>query len=429
MRVSWKGRTFNQIISKMKKNTGLQTGENIFIPPSVKQYRREIDTEDNCSRASISLADFFRPGATIVNSATDAGVHTVDFNLVNDATEKPIAQVSMQSCAQSCARAENAKRRMRSAGAPKQNYYTSTAQYLQNRNIGNSQNNYQNLRIGEPTFRSGIPATVQNVYTPTGINRKSKVTITNCNTDATPLFKYRWINGDIIDVKVPDGEYDLEDLNLLFHTIQEKSKHYLIDTFANNSKVHFMKFVYDVASDRIQIQCTGISLNTYTPDRYSQWTSYLLAVNWEIPDQTEFPNIILLNNVFLNAIGFETPGYYPPETFDTTADKYFINGTVSPKMKTRFQPVHYKPNNDAFATQGGVTASSFITRLRYNTITNATTNYTTPLGKADAYALAYNIPPPGYSYKYNLGYSANCIPIANKQNQMTFCEDTKLRGG
>ena len=425
MRVSWKGRTFNQIITKMKKNTGLQTGENIFIPPPVKQYRREIDTEDNCSRASISLADFFRPGATIVNSASGAGVHTVDFNLVNDATEKPTRQVSIQSCA----RADNARRRMRSAGAPKQNYYTSTAQYLQNRNIGNSQNNYQHLRIGDPTFRSGIPATMQNVYTPTGINKKSKMFISGCDTDEDPLFKYRWINGDIIPVKVPDGEYDLEDLNLLFHAVQENNKHYLIDSYANNSKVHFMKFVYDVASDRIQIQCTGITLETYTQERYYKWTSYLITVNWEIPDQTVFPSIVLLDNVFLDAIGFETPGYYPPESFETTSDKYYTNGTISPKMKTRFQPVHYKPNNTAFATQGGVDASSFITRLRYNTITNHTTNYTTPLGKADANALAYNVPAPGYSYKYNLGYSANCVPTSKKNSStMENCPDTQIHG-
>lgn len=424
MRVSWKGRTFNQIITKMKKNTGSQTGENVFIPPPVKQYRREIDTDDNCSRATISLADFFRPGATIVNSATGAGAHTVDFNLVNDATEKP----SAQTCAQVCSRADNARRRMRSAGAPKQNYYTSTAQYLQNRNIGNSQNNYEYLRIGEPTFRTGIPATIQNVYTPTGINKKSKVFISGCDTDEEPLFKYRWINGDIIPVKAPNGEYDLEDLNILFHATQENNKHYLIDSYANNSKVHFMKFVYDVASDRIQIQCTGITLETYTPERYYQWTSYLITVNWAIPVQPAFPNIILLDNVFLDAIGFEISGYYPPETFETTSDKYFTNGSISPKMKTRFQPVHYKPNNTAFATQGGVTASSFITRVRYNTITNHTTNYTTPLGKADANALAYNIPSPGYSYKYNLGYSANCVPTV-KNDIMQNCEKSDNKGG
>lgn len=426
MKVSWKGRTFNQIITKMKKNTGSQTGENIFIPPPVKQYRREIDKEDNCSRATISLADFFRPGATIVNSASGEGVHTVDFNLVNNTTEKPIAQV----CAQSCSQADNARRRMRSGGIPKQNYYTTRAQYLQNRNIGNSQNNYEYLRIGEPTFRSGIPSTIQNIYTPTGINKKSKVFISGCDTDENPLFKYRWINGDIISVKAPEGEYDLEDLNILFHAVQENNKHYLIDSYAGNSKVHFMKFVYDVASDRIQIQCTGISSTNYAVDRYYQWTSYLVTVDWAIPDLIAFPNIILLDNVFLDAIGFEMSGYYPPETFETTSDKYFINGTVSPKMKTRFQPVHYKQNNATFATQGGVTASSFITQLRYNTITNSTTNYTTPLGKQMANALAYNVPPPGYSYKYNLGYSANCVPTSKKNSStMENCIETKIRGG
>lgn len=383
MRVSWNGLTFNQIISKMKKNTSSQTGANIFIPPPVKHYRREINIEYNCARAITSITDCF-----IATTNED-----------------------------------NAKRRLRSGGNTKQNYYTSSAQYLQNRNIGNSQNNYQYLRIGEPTFRTGIPATIQNVYTPTGINKKSKVVISECDTDEEPLFKYRWLNGDIIAVKVPDGEYDLEDLNILFHAIQENNKHYLIDTYTNNSKVHFMKFVYDVASDRIQIQCTGINSAIFSADRYLKWTSYSLTVDWAIPEQTDFSRIVLLDNMFLDAIGFETPGYYPPETFEPTADKYYINGTVSPKMKTRYQPVHYKPNNTAFATQGGVDASSFITRLRYNTITNSTTS----LGKTMANALAYNVPPPGYSYKYNLGYSANCVPTV-KYDKMSFCDDTKIHG-
>lgn len=447
MRVSWKGRTFNQIISKMKKNTGVQNGSNVFISPPVKIYRMEKEIEDNCGRATTSLAEFFRPGATIVNSSSGAGIHTMDFNLVNDATEKPC----VQACENTHSQEKNAKRRMRSAGAPKQNYYTSTRQYLENRNLGNDQNNYRNLHIGDSTFRNGIPATLQNVYTPNGLNRRSKMRIVGCSTEENPLFKYRWFNGQEYSVPIADGEYDLEDLNLAFHTIQERNKHYLIDFQKNSTKFHCMKFVYDIASNTIQIQCFGVDSTIFNSQRYSPWTSYLSKVDWDIPEYTTIPNIILLDNIFLDALGFESPGYFPPAIINADPphaqpaepdenaspsnnayigkDKYFINGTKAPKMTTRFEPIHYKPSNTAFATQGGVTAGSMITRLKYETITNATTAYTTSLGKEVGIALAYNIPAPGYSYKYILGYPANCVPIVNKvKNEMQYCDDTNILG-
>ena len=470
--MSWKGRTFNQIISKMKKNTNTNTSySNIFLPPPVKQYRREIDTEDNCSRATVSLADFLKPGGTIVNSLTGAGINTVDFNLTNDDTEKPTSL--------SCSiRADNARRRLRSGGMTKQissagcKYYTSTAQHLENNNMGFDQNNYSALRIGEPTFRDGFPSTLQNVYTPNGTNRFAKVRIEGFGKvriegfgkvnklDVNPLFKYTWVNGENYfvgenptvgnnyPVSIPDGDYDLEELNLHFNAVQEMNKHYLIDSHRNNTKVYFMKFVYDSASDRIQIQCSGMNSTIYSSDRYSPWTSYLITVDWKIPEYTLVPNIILLDNVFLNIIGFETPGYYPPEkinpvTFtqpDTIAnpinnkynshDKYFILGSKKPVIGTRFAPVFYKPSNSVFATQGGVSASSIVTRLRYETITKAATNYTTPLGKAVANALAYNVPAPGYSYKYAVGYSASCVPEIDKfSKMMRSCSASKIKGG
>ena len=209
-----------------------------------------------------------------------------------------------------------------------------------------------------------------------------------------------------------------------------------------------MKFAYDSASDRIQIQCSGMNSTLYSSNRYSPWTSYLIKVDWQIPEYTLVPNIILLDNIFLNVIGFETPGYYPsekinPVTFtqpDTIAnpinnkynshDKYFILGSKKPAIGTRFSPVFYKPSNSVFATQGGVSASSIVTRLRYETITKATTNYTTPLGKAVANALAYNVPAPGYSYKYAVGYSASCVPEIDKfSKMMRSCSASKIKGG
>ena len=112
----WKGRTFNQIISKIKFNKVIIEGTNKFISSPIKHYRREIDTEDNCTRATTTMMDFFRPGATIVNSASGAGIHTLDIVIPNDLCETPVEN----SCS---ARAENAKRRVRSGKNPDTKLY------------------------------------------------------------------------------------------------------------------------------------------------------------------------------------------------------------------------------------------------------------------------------------------------------------------
>ena len=115
MNVSWKGQTFNQIVTKLKKNKNDMTSTNIFLSSPVKQYRRELVTTNICSwsSATINMDDFNVPGGTVVNSATNRGIFTVDINLPNDTTERPINN--------SCAiRANDARRRMRSGGNIKQ---------------------------------------------------------------------------------------------------------------------------------------------------------------------------------------------------------------------------------------------------------------------------------------------------------------------
>ena len=450
----WKGRTFNQIISKLKKNNGTIEGINKFIPPPVKNYRREIDTEDNCVRATTSLIEFFRPGATIINSSTGAGIHTMEITTPNNLCETPV---------QCSVLVDNARRRVRSGGRiTNQLCYTSTQQYLEKRNRGYEQNNYRNIRTGEPTFTMGIPATLQNIYLPNGINRAAKVRITGHRyiaspipgnpplIDEPPLFKYRWINGQEYPVHIDNGYYNLEELNIVFNNVMAINKHYLIDFKTSNVKIFFMKFVFDTHSRRIQIQCFGMDSQTYPSDRYDTWTSYALKVDWSVPTYTLIPNIVLLDNEFLDIIGFATPGYYPPEKIsetepftqpDTIGDpaqnayigkmRYYVFGEKESEIQTKFEPLNYKPNNTAFATQGAVSASSVVTRLRYNTITDAATAYTTVVGRPMESALAYNIPAPGYSYKYILGYGSGCIPTVKDSHtgELLHCPNTTLRGG
>jgi hypothetical protein len=423
MSVSWKGRTFNQIVTKLKKNKNDMTSTNIFIHPPIKQYRRELVSTGNCSRATISMTDFNVPGGTVVNSATGKGVHIVDFILPNDKTERP----ENNSCA---IRANDARRRMRSSGNIKSvinsdsittvKYCSSSIQYLESKNRKFDQNNYSVLKYGEPTFKDGIPSTMQNVYTPNGINECAKVVI---KMNGNPLFTYTWINGNTYPIYINDGNYDLEDINKLLINILDINKHYLIDTYRHNSKVYYFKFAYDSASDRIQIQCSRIGQDLFPSERYVEWTSFLIAIDWEIPIQPTIPQINILNNEFKNMIGFVI-GSYPQNIVINSDKNYYVFGEKSPIIKSRCKPVYYKPRDVE-------SSSSVVTRLRYETITTAATTYTTPLGRSVASALAYNIPAPGYSYKYVLGYPEDCVPEVDgiRKIMKTGCNIKKIKGG
>jgi hypothetical protein len=160
--ISWKGQTFQQVTATLQKN--MPRSDNAIVMTQhrrnpLKIYRKEIVTQPTgttCNRASATIADMMdRPGAAItlaVNQAAPQGaaLSTLDFNLVNNLTERP------GTCPSSVCQdpASNALRRVRSAGMIKRNttnsavpkYFTDKQQYLANRGLGYQQNEFHFLR-------------------------------------------------------------------------------------------------------------------------------------------------------------------------------------------------------------------------------------------------------------------------------------------
>ena len=88
-----------------------------------------------------------------------------------------------------------------------------------------------------------------------------------------------------------------------------------------------------------------------------------------------------------------------------------------------YVPVYYKPNNSQYAQQGAVSASSRITRLKYNTITTNAFKFRTALGEAVGNALAYSTNSRVYTLKDKLGFPNKCTPVFNKYSDtMKKCE-------
>jgi len=161
---SWKGKTLNQITSALRKNTYTlnQTDKvNIFKATPVKLYRKEIASQTITSnpRISSSVQSFETPnGYSIVSSVlTPAGnctslANTLDIDIPNSKYETGSA-IELSTNPKICfSQADNARRRCRSGGAAikqydisnrKTNYYTSSKQYLYDRNQTFDQNQFK----------------------------------------------------------------------------------------------------------------------------------------------------------------------------------------------------------------------------------------------------------------------------------------------
>jgi hypothetical protein len=170
----WKGQTFTQITSSLKKNDNNSSSDNvtnIFRAMPVKLYRREIASQTITSgnaRTSSSIDLLNMPnGYSIVNSNENCNAldNNIDMNIPNSTYETGKC-VPMATQNTSFSQAANARRRLRSSGSMKkyniddrkQNYYTSRAQYMYDRNQTFEQNQKQYIttdtNCDQPTPKS-----------------------------------------------------------------------------------------------------------------------------------------------------------------------------------------------------------------------------------------------------------------------------------
>ncbi len=192
--ISWKGKTFSQVTTSIKKNIGtipMRQGtsqdngyniKNIFLAPPLKLYRREIVTvtPQTCnSRTSQRIDEFNMPnGYLVYNDKSTNGLNsTLDITLPNSNYEtfNPKCNTS-ESCFNP---AKNALKRVRSSGMiPKKfdatrnndHYYTNTTQYLNSRNMSFQQNQFNYLKSGNPLAEPGTTAAENNVYNTQGVS-------------------------------------------------------------------------------------------------------------------------------------------------------------------------------------------------------------------------------------------------------------------
>lgn len=441
--ISWKGKTFNQITSSIKKNgivdkTFVTAKRNFFHPLPLKLYRREVasvfDMSHCNSRVSIRINEFDMPNGTIINSQSSKQnglVNTIDINLTNNKTERPGL------CKDNCilSQADNAKRRLRSSGMIKRKfnesknndtYYTSTNQYLVSRNKTFQQNQYNYIRMGNSSATPGDSLSVANLYSPQGLTHCKKYTFSSNIT-----FQYQWVDALDYTVTIPTGSYSVDDINGIFKQTMLSNGHYLIYNLTRTN-VFLLNIAYNNLLSVIEFQSIAADTTIFSPVNYkvpiydpagqsnNGYIPLPSSLQWNINTITKVPGFKILSNTFTNAVGFNAGNYPANRIVNVNTSNYSQNQTSSssftPGLRPVYTRVHYKPNNPQFAQQGAVTSSSLTARVKYNSITDSTVAYRNALGKAVGNALAYGVPEGGYTIKDKIGYPLTKTPIFSKYN-------------
>lgn len=122
---------------------------------------------------------------------------------------------------------------------------------------------------------------------------------------------------------------------------------------------------------------------------------------------------------------YALPGSVPAEN-----NVYSTNGlppSCNPSKKYSFN--YYKPNNYQFSTEGAVSNSDYVTRIKYDTIRTIAASFGNVYGKQSTGSIAYYAPEYSYSEKEKMGYPLTCTPTFPKtSNTMVPCDSTTLNG-
>jgi hypothetical protein len=434
--IKWKGPTVSQVsagvrLNKLTRPTDIAnniiTGRRLFKALPLKIYRREIATlHVKCTpRTSLKIKDFDMPGGTIISNYSTVGttrtglVNTTEILYENNSCQHPSTDsVNKARCNVFLSIEANALRRVRSSGMIKRNfntaanndtYYTSTAQYLNSRNLSFQQNQYFHIRTGDASVKPGTKTAVQNIYQANGINHCSKFKI-----NAATTFQYRWIDGNNYTVTVPIGSYDVSDFNTILHTTMYTNNHYYV-LLPAKTPVYLLNFIYDNISQRLSIESFPANTTIYQIGVKYDYPYVSPAVPWiaSVPTAPTCKNasIIISSGSIEVALGI-VAGTYPSASNNTT---YQLNtGSPRPGIMSNYLPIYYKPNNPQFGRQGAVSSGDLITRKKYDTITTVSSSFRSAFGNQTADALAYGVSDYGYTLKDKVGYPLKQTPKFSK---------------
>lgn len=137
-------------------------------------------------------------------------------------------------------------------------------------------------------------------------------------------YQYRWIDGTVKDVIMPDGFYEISDMNNFLHQTMLNNRHYLTEVSTGNA-VWFLTMSVNTSTYKIDLLSFPLVDTVYVvPGSYTNPSTGLPGA-WTVPAVSANPQFVIPATNFDDVIGF-APGTYPTlatNTLITTSSSTF----------------------------------------------------------------------------------------------------------
>jgi hypothetical protein len=268
-------------------------------------------------------------------------------------------------------------------------YFTDNKQYLTSRNRLFSQNQYHYIRQGLPNAVPGSAQAVNNVYSANGL---SHCPLYSIQANVNDVIQYIWIDGTLSTVHIPKGEYDIYSFNAAFQNGMFANHHYY-RKLSDGTIGFLIQFSFDTQQGR----------NTLQVLPPSTFAGSVPGASWTYTGDPT-PKVQLTNNSPLDGLGFPV-GLFPQ------VNSRFAIAPNKGLLQPDYVVVAYKPSNSRFATQGGVSSSAHLARVKYDAVNTAAALTGDAYGPAVANELAYNSSFVGYTIKDKVGFPNTKAPV------------------
>jgi hypothetical protein len=132
-------------------------------------------------------------------------------------------------------------------------------------------------------------------------------------------FQYIWIDGTTITVTLPNGFYQVSDMNAYWQYIMQQNGHYLIDNNGNYN--YYLSIQTNVPQYAIQVNSTALPSSLPAGWSYPSGTSPSWVTSSRNP---QF--VVLTTNNFKTVIGFATGTY--PSAQTPASNQTFLNSST-----------------------------------------------------------------------------------------------------
>jgi len=185
-------------------------------------------------------------------------------------------------------------------------------------NIEENSNNTKlvyNFPSGGYSFKNDMIA-LQSVY--------QYFSIFNITSDyGNNTFSYTWFDGVEYSITIPDGYYEISDLNSYFQSIMIANTHYM--TNSAGQFIYFLEFIVNTSRYAVQI-------NSYPLDTTIQSTNgYILptGATWSVPATSTLSQFNVNTSGFGEVLGYDV-GSYPDTQVGSTTTSFL--SSVAPQI-------------------------------------------------------------------------------------------------